>query len=110
MRTIFAALAICLCASPAGATLVSGNLLYHQCDKPAVKPGHALCIGYILGIADAMEGEDRVNGFRACVPASAIPGQLQDQLFRYLDINPLYRHYNASTIVARFLAETFPCE
>ena len=110
MRTIIVALAICFCASPAGATLVSGNLLYHQCGKPAVKPGHALCRGYISAIADAMEGEDRVNGFRACIPTSADPGQLHNQLFRYLDINPLYRHYNASTIVARFLAETFPCE
>ncbi len=110
MRTVIVALAICLSASSAGATLVSGNLLYHNCGKPAVEAGHALCLGYISAIADAMEDEDTVDGFRACVPTAAKAGQLQGQLFRYLDINPLYRHYNASTIVARFLAETFPCK
>ena len=109
MRTIILALAICLSASSAGATFVSGNLLYHHCGKPALEAGHAICLGYISAIADAMEDKATVDGFRACIPSAAEAGQLQDQLFRHLDTYPLYRHYNASTIVARFLAETFPC-
>jgi hypothetical protein len=109
MRTIIVALAICVSASSVGATFVSGNLLYQHCGKSAVEAEQALCIGYISAIADAMEDGDTVDGFRACVPSAANAGQLQDLLFRYLDTNLLYRHYNASTIVARFLAETFPC-
>ena len=109
MRTLILALAICLCAFPAKATFVDGNLLYHHCGKPVSNAGHSICIGYISAIADAMEDEATLYGFRACVPPAAEAGQLHGQLFRYLDINPLYRHHNASTIVARFLAETYPC-
>ena len=110
MRTIIVALAICLSASSAGAAYVSGNLLYLNCGTSALEAEQALCIGYISAIADTMEGGDSVDGFRACVPSTSKAAQLQGQLFRHLDTNLLYRHYNASTIVARFLAETFPCE
>ncbi len=110
MRTIMVALAICLSTSSAGAALVSGNHLYLTCGTSALAAEQALCVGYISAIADAMENGDRVGGFRACVPSAAQAGQLQGQLFQHLDTNLLYRHYNASTIVARFLAETFPCK
>ena len=103
------ALAICGSASSVGATFVSGNLLYQHCGKSALEAEQALCIGYISAIADAMEHGNTVDGFRACVPSTANARQLQELLFLHLETNLLYRHYNASTIVARFLAETFPC-
>ena len=110
MRAIILALAICLSASTAGAALVSGNRLYQHCSKSGLDAGRDLCIGYLSAIADAMEEGGSVGGFRACVPPALRPGQLQDRLFQHLDTNRLYRHHNASTIVARFLAETFPCQ
>lgn len=109
MRMVFVVLAICAFASSAGATFVSGNHLYQHCGNSAMTAEQALCRGYISAIADTMENGDTVDGYRACVPSAAKAGQLQDRLFRHLDTNRLYRHYNASTIVARFLAQTFPC-
>ena len=109
MRIIIVALAICVSASSVGATFVSGNFLYQNCGKSALESEQALCTGYLSAIADAMEDGDMIDGFRACVPSAANTGQLRDLLLQHLDTNQLYRHYNASTILARFFAETFPC-
>ena len=110
VRTFIVALAIYTSASSVWAAVVSENLLYQHCGKSALEAEQALCIGYISAISDVMESGDPVGGFRACVPSVANLEQLQGLLFRHLDTNLLYRHYNASTIVARFLAETFPCD
>ena len=110
MRAIIVALALSLSALPAEAALVSGNRLFQHCSKSGLDAGRDLCIGYVSAVADMMERGSSVDGFRGCVPSSTSPGQLQDLLFQHLDTNRLYRHHNASTVVARFLAEVFPCE
>ena len=109
MRSIIVAIAIFLSAPSASATIVSGNLLYQHCGESAPEAEQALCMGYVSAIADAMEHGAMLDGFHACIPSDAKAEQLQDRLFRHLDTNLLYRHYNASTIVARFLSETYPC-
>ena len=110
MRSIILSLAICVASSAVAAEYVSGNRLYEHCGKSGLDAGRDLCIGYVSAIADVMADGDSVDGYRACVPGAITAGQLQDLLFDHLDTYRLYRHHNASRVVARFLAETFPCE
>ena len=84
-----------------------GNVLYGACfSQSSYEQG--ICLGFIQGIADALAG-NAINGFTACLPAHVTAGQARDVVTRFLASHPETRHLAAAGMVARPLAEAFPC-
>jgi hypothetical protein len=103
--------AVLLSAGPARAkevVVLSGNALLEIC-----KTQSGMCGGYVAGIADAMDdaqaSNGSVQGWRACFPNGVSFTQEMDLAKRYLKNHPETRHLSAATLVARALAEAFPC-
>jgi hypothetical protein len=87
------------------ASFVNGNDLLEKCNTPL----DIVCIGYIDGVAYAMNDGNAVNGFKACIPLGVTAQQIKDIAVRYLIKNPAVRIYAASSLVAAALSEAFPC-
>lgn len=105
-----ATLAIGLLTSPARATFTDGNDLLTSCSADL----YVECLGYVAGIADAMETAQSCNngslaGWQACVPIGVRKSQAKDVVIRFLREHPQDRHYPASGLVAQALQEAFPC-
>jgi hypothetical protein len=120
-RTRLAAMAtaVMLACLPASARAVTtgtagtGNELWSLCTDTqggVHGSGYWICLGYVQGIADAVDTPNGLSGWRACRPEGATRGQLQDVVTRWLDQHPEQRHYSAATLVAKALAEAFPCK
>lgn len=86
----------------------SGNTLYEDCDGNDYD--QILCLGYLRAISDVLNGDNTVNGFKACIPAGVTPFQLKSILIKWLDDNPENRHYAAAGLVASSFQEAFPCD
>jgi hypothetical protein len=85
-----------------------GNSLYSRCiDSEAVNMG--ICLSYIAGIYDTMH-KNELYGYKACLPTNVTIGQIKDITVSWLQRNPQYRHYVASSLVATALYEVFPCK
>ena len=73
---------------------------------------HEFCVGYIVAVADsvsALSGEATVYGNRACIPPSLRNGEMRQVVADYLSDNKWVWSYGAASVVARVLAERFPC-
>jgi Rap1a immunity proteins len=106
-----AILAINLAAtSSAGSFFKDGNDIYLQCAAPTGDTQRGICLGYIEGIADAME-RNATNGWEllACIPANVRNTQLRDVVTQYLWANPAKRHWVASGLIIEALSSAFPC-
>jgi hypothetical protein len=94
-------------AKQAMAEFNDGNVLYTDCfDQSYYK--RAFCLGYIEGIADGL-GSNAINGYTACLPRGVEARQVRDVITRFLASHPETRHLMAASLVARALAEAFPC-
>jgi hypothetical protein len=86
----------------------NGNELLDSCNNDP-----PWCLGYVVGIADAMSGAQSVggtvNGWRACLPYGVTEGQVMDVVVQALRAHPQRRHNGASGLVASALSEAFPC-
>jgi hypothetical protein len=92
MARILSSAAICvLLSSPSFAEFYTGNDLLHLCSDG----GEGVCLGYIMGVADTMEGG-----------ATTI---LEDTVVAHLKRHVAARHLAANVLVAGALAVTFPC-
>ena len=95
------------------AAFKSGNDLFQDCKASSNSFTQGVCIGFAIGVADAMEAARPVNGmvagFRACFPAQVTAGQVTDVAVSFLTRHPEWRHLAASSLVAGALAEAFPC-
>jgi hypothetical protein len=98
---LLTALAVVMLTGPAKANFKSGNQLLQECSTPGADQ---ICLGYIQGIVDA-----ETDMARTCLPGSVTPGQARDIAIKLLDDHPELRHYTASSLVTRALAEAFPC-
>jgi hypothetical protein len=49
-------------------------------------------------------------GFKACLPVNSSLEQSRDVVVRFLRAHPELRHLVAVSLVARALAEAFPCK
>jgi hypothetical protein len=86
-----------------------GNDLWSVCScKSAVQSG--LCMGFVMGIADAMSTGNAILGTMMCLPEHVTGEQAQDVVKQFLEQHPERRHYTATTIAADALKEAFPCK
>lgn len=105
----------CLPASARGPqdarTYLSGNDLWTECSAT---DGYNLgfCLGFVVGIADAMQGTSAgLSSGRVCIPSQVTGEQALDVVVkRYLAQHPEGRHYTAASITTDALAAAFPCK
>lgn len=81
----------------------SGDTLLSLCEEPQDSPLYGFCTGYIVGAADALD-----EGL-FCPPEEHAKQQIVDVTVRWLRDNPEDRPGTAHSLVARALAEKFPC-
>jgi hypothetical protein len=81
----------------------SGDTLLSLCEKPQDSTLYGFCAGYIIGAADALD-----EGL-FCPPKGHAKQQIVDVTVRWLRDNPENRDDTAHSLVARALAENFPC-
>ena len=100
------------CETVAVPTFESANDLLEVCGARGDYE-QGLCTGYIQAIADAMSHAQAVGGtvagWRACVPNRVIFKQIRDAAVLYLTAHAELRRASTVWLVARALAETFPC-
>ena len=81
----------------------SGDTLLSLCEKPQDSSLYGFCAGYIIGAADVLDE----GSF--CPPEGHDKLQVVDATVRWLRDNPPNRSDTAYSLVARALAENFPC-
>jgi Rap1a immunity proteins len=112
---IAVALSSLVVGGEATAGFTDGNGLFRDCqggDDPretqAGDPGGysewGMCLGYILGVADAFDD----NLF--CLPNGVERGQIKDVVKLWFRDHPEKRHLPAADLVATALKEKFPCK
>ena len=111
---LFLTLAAGLTASGvASAGFETGNKLYDSCTAEKGATGYStylgLCVGYITAIADSMDCKRTVGDLTWMPDEGVTAGQLMKVVVKWLDNNPQYLNYNASSVVAIALSEAFPC-
>ena len=83
-----------------------GNVLHQYCDAENLLDKQA-CVGFIAGISEATGGN--YAGYRACIPRTITTGQMRDVVVKLLQAHPEDRHLRAVELVARALADAWPC-
>jgi hypothetical protein len=111
-RSVLICALVCL-ACPAIAAdstiriFLSGNDLWNHCSKPGYNSG--VCDGYIMAIADAVSGDNSVLGLRACISVEVAGSQIREIVVGALHREEASRNLAARGIVAKALAQAFPC-
>ncbi len=83
-------------------TFYGGNQLLGFCNGTSdVQFG--ICIGFVAGVADALEGGKSVSGFRACVPRDVIIRQVVDVVKQHLERSQEETYRQAGVYVGRIL-------
>ena len=90
-----------LASLAAQAAFKTGNQLHAELNGSSMD--RMLTIGYITGVADALEG------LTICLSARITAGQVVDVSKNYLEANPAIRHLPADVIVSYILSTTWPC-
>lgn len=89
---------------------VDGNKLWDICRSDVRENA---CDWYVLGVADAMSVAQTkggsIGGWRMCGPENVSVVQVKDVAARFLREHPELRHLSGASLVARALAEAFPC-
>lgn len=80
----------------------SGNKLKENCESAQGTYRNALCMGYIIGVADA-------NATSICSPLGVTKGQYESIVKKYLNDNPALLHKDADILVMGALSLAFPC-
>ena len=106
------ATAVALGCLPAAARALAttGNDLRSQCTDYPGTIVEGLCSGFVIAIGEAVGQSYGVYGWRACFPTQTTRQQWVDVVKRYLDRHPEQRHLLAGFLVAKALAEAFPCK
>jgi hypothetical protein len=85
-----------------------GDQLLQQCT--ATIGAHVnFCFGYIDAVVDLLLENDRIDGFSACVSSELDDPQLRNIVVKFLKDNPDLRRLGAPNLIARALAQAFPC-
>lgn len=111
LRTSLVGLAIATSGATTNASqtvnaYLNGNDLLLICTTPQNITG---CVGYVVGVADAMADRHTVDGHRGCVPPQVASGQLVDITVNYLKQHPAQRQFLGAQLIADAIAEAFPC-
>jgi len=95
----------------------SGNSFLSVCeyattDSSPVSPLKiGICLGYVTGVSDGilLEGQSpRVPEY--CLPKNVDNRQIFDTVVKFVKDHPAIRHLQTRELVARSLAESFPCK
>jgi len=100
-------------ASDKAAVYATGNTLLAWCLS-ASRSEQRLCDGYILGVADVMLENKKIGDVAACIPVPVRSrgwSQILNVVQRFLASHPEKRsQLSATNLVARALAEAYPCQ
>lgn len=113
---------VALLSTPAKAqetgALISGAYLLEICKRDAggkelVPGGHTACQAYIAGLVDyhnLLRSLGTAPSVDLCVPNTVRLGDLQDIVWRYLEVNAQHDAFIAAPAVSLALFEVFPCK
>ena len=108
MRIFIAAMLLLFGLSGEGkAGFTDGSELHNWCQGMVMKITG--CMGYIQGVIDMTVGE-QYNGSCFRIPPDSNRLQAHDVVKAWLEKNPAKRHYAAQDLVAKALAEAWPCK
>jgi hypothetical protein len=86
---------------------------YQEPCRPLTQNVSAQCLGYALGIYDAMQAAqtsgERLFGLRACAPPGMMDEQARDVMIRFAITHPESRRYSAARQIAEAFSDAFPC-
>ena len=101
----------CVAQDPTMLGYMAGNGLIKGCTS-VVQRDNALCIGYIIGVSDAMQAAQATGGalfgWQACLPPSATAEQVTEVSVRFLIAHPEAQQSSASGLIAKALSDAFP--
>jgi hypothetical protein len=107
-RTLLALIALGI-AGAALAGSYSGQKLLDALNSSAADE-RRFAEGYVFGIADSMQEAYPVFGlFRACIPSTATATQVVAVVKETLRREPGYLHNAAGFLVAKAVADAYPC-
>jgi Rap1a immunity proteins len=104
-----AAIAAALCAGPAHAGINDGNSLYRYCNA-TIGAYVMFCFGYMDSVVNDMRSYGSVDNYRACLPDDFDDGRRRNIVVAFLERHPADRHGDATALIARAFAATFPCQ
>jgi Rap1a immunity proteins len=91
-------------------TQLSGSALYSFCIDYDRVADTATCAGYVTGIENVMARGDTVGGRKACLSENLNEQELLSIVRDYLGDAREEGRDSAATLVARALAQRFPCK
>jgi len=97
------ALGLSLCSTAASAKVRDGNQLLQQCTA-TIGAQMAFCFSYIDAVTDSLLANGDV-----CISREVDDTQLRNIVLQLLQTNPGLRRLSAPSLIARALAEAFPC-
>ena len=111
MRWLVVLLGLLIAIPTAQADIMSGQDLHEACDQSTASADQfAVCHGYIVGIADTMQGGTvDIFGWRACMDEGVTVEAAVQSVRSFLRANKQYLDLDADTLVARALSESYPC-
>jgi hypothetical protein len=117
-RIILAALVgVLLAPSTAEAVSKNGNELFSDCSAENATYSNGICMGYIVGVGDAVLDLQFLGLIDArfspiCVPrkSGVTVGQMVDIVKKYLTDHPEFRHQGGGALVVQALRQAFPCK
>jgi hypothetical protein len=77
-------------------------------DNCKLDVNRAECRSYVMGIADVMGG-NVIYGWRACVPLGTAGEALLSVAMDYINRHPEERGGSSASVIAKALAQGFPC-
>lgn len=96
-------------ANPPLSYYLSGEELLKDCTAPAGSQAMGVCIGYVLGVADAATLAGGDGPKLACPAANVTSSQLRDAVIAHLRANESRRSGPALPMTIAALRGAFPC-
>lgn len=101
-------------AAPANAGYVSGWDLLEICkahpDDAEHKLKQAECTGYVVGVADTFDCQEKLHGFTWNSTAHVSQSALVEHVITWLNAHPELLSHESDGLVAATLSEAFPCK
>lgn len=88
----------------------NGNNLYSLCLETSRDFKIGVCTGYVSAIVDVFWSKNGIDGLRACIPEAVSASQARDMVKKWIDDKPEMGQMKASSLVAKVMAEAFPCQ
>jgi hypothetical protein len=114
MKYVLTVAILLLASTPTKAQKLSpttGNELLEWCQSGDTwQTGR--CYGYVIGVADlqTMVGKALPENRQSCIAEGMTVGQIVEVAIKYLKQHPEERHFNASVLMVKAIAEAFPCQ